>query len=217
MRSHTSPAHYSISAARFCKDDLQPISLSSGRMPAGMSWHSMVISVPSSVSAKLVVIFISPANPGSSDSNSMTSTILSSAPIRQTGHGRYPRRSKSCHPANALWVLVGQRHSERAALACVEDVHMTLHAIRRSPCGQRLRIEAGPIRGLPRRFHKPRTCVFANVAGASAMSPISTMIAERYLSVSGSVFVQTFRPPEYSRATRNDNAPAPKVPCETSG
>lgn len=68
--------HHSRSAASFCRDSLQPSSLFSGRMPFGMPSQSTVTSVPPSASAKLTIILISPANAGSCDSNSMTSTIF---------------------------------------------------------------------------------------------------------------------------------------------
>src|SRR6266567_981369 len=63
---------HSRNAANFCRDSLQPSSLSSGRIPFGMSSQRIVISVPPLASARLTVILISPANAGSCDSSSTT-------------------------------------------------------------------------------------------------------------------------------------------------
>ena len=68
----------STSAASFRRDCRQPVSLSCGRTPVGIFSHRMVTRVPSSVSAKRVVIFMSPAKRGSCDSNTTISTIFSS-------------------------------------------------------------------------------------------------------------------------------------------
>jgi hypothetical protein len=142
-------AHYSKSEARFFKDDLVPISLSSGRMPAGMSSQRTVISVPSSVSAKLVVIFISPANLGASDSNSTTSTIFSQFK-KSAVEGISVARGLATR--QMLWVLVGERHAKSAAFARVDGVHVTFHVIRRPPSCHSVRVEAGLIYRLARRL-----------------------------------------------------------------
>jgi hypothetical protein len=60
-----------------------------------------------------------------------------------------------------LWVLVDERHAERAARARVEEVHVTLHIIRCSPRRHSVRVEAGLVYGLARRLDylgDPRAC-----------------------------------------------------------
>src|SRR5882724_623249 len=113
---------HSRNAANFCRDSLQPSSLSSGRIPFGMSSQRIVISVPPLASAKLTVILISQANDGSCDSNSTTSTIFASG----TSSTNLPWKvsaSSEVLPANeclGFWYVSDIRNvpRSRASKAC---------------------------------------------------------------------------------------------------
>jgi hypothetical protein len=132
---------HSSSAASFCSDSLQPCSLSSGRMPGGMSWQSMVTPVPPSASARFTMIFISPANSGACDSNSTTSTIFVSG-VNSTNLPRTMSRCGDVLPAGECsQFLMRQRDSESAALSWFKYIQITRHVIRRQPRGHRISVK----------------------------------------------------------------------------
>ena len=92
---------HSRNAANFCRDSIQPSSLSSGRIPFGMSSQRIVISVPPLASARLTVILISLQMPDPATRIQRLPQSSRRGPVQRTCPGKCPCPQRFCRPVNA--------------------------------------------------------------------------------------------------------------------
>lgn len=125
---------HSSNTASLCSDSLHPCSLSSGRIPDGMSSHTTVTSVPPTASTKLAINL----------NGTIWRTALPSC--------RYP---PEFFPEDAQPLDTSAIFKSRA-LARRKSMHHSRHTRRRQPSGHSLRIQKRLIHILPPSSDHPR-------------------------------------------------------------